>query len=97
MRRSDLTTEKRENVLMGPSEVSSVFPNEPFQLGVLGALAVSNFGLGLTARPSRSGLFVLRLGRKLGDHGSNRRPRPGLGVPVRLIPRFDLEFLRVWH
>jgi hypothetical protein len=50
MRRSDLTTEKRENVLMGPSEVSSVFPNEPFQLGVLGALAVSNFGLGLTHR-----------------------------------------------
>ena len=46
MRRSDLTTEKRENVLMGPSEVSSVFPNEPFQLGVLGALADSNFGLG---------------------------------------------------
>jgi hypothetical protein len=54
MRRSDLTTEKRENVLMGPSEVSSVFPNEPFQLGVLGALAVSNFGLGL-AEKDRAG------------------------------------------
>jgi len=49
-------------VLMGPSEVSSVFPNEPFQLGVLGALAVSNFGLGLTFVIPHSGtLWVFRI------------------------------------
>jgi hypothetical protein len=38
-----LPIQERESPILGPSEVSFLSLNEPFSLGVLGALAVENF------------------------------------------------------
>ena len=44
----DLPTARRKDTLLGPSRVSFISPQWASGLGVLGALAGGNFGLGLT-------------------------------------------------